>query len=301
MSDIYNLQTLLSTKSLNNSLFNYIYSIYEPIDLIPNREHRISTIEYTDIMIQTQSFIEELINSAITWVYNIDKQKQLIDEKFHESGDLGSAYSFLVNHAKNKFRIDRPQGQFGELLLFNFLQKFFDSIPLVRKMPITTSVGLERFGADAIHVGFANDSPILYLGEAKCYTSSYKFNAALQDSIDSIFKTFDNLSSELSLYMYDDFIEEDLKKFADDFKNNKVRDLRFELVNIVIYNETSPITKTTEIDIKNEIVNIVKERCKSFDKGLYSNYNSIILNRLHYILFPIWKLDEILNQYKDKF
>lgn len=301
MSDEYNIQELLSNKHINKSLFNYIYSVYETIELKPQKEHRISTIEYTDIKIQTKQFIEELINSAISWVYSIDKQKQLIDQKIKECGDPGSAYSFLVNLAKSKFRIDRPQGQFGELLLFNFLQNFFNAVPLVRKMSITTSPGLERFGADAIHVGFENGNIIMYLGEAKCYSSKYMFNEVIKDSVESIFTTFENLDSELSLYTYDDFIDEKLTRLALDLKNNKISNLKYELVNIIIYNETSKVDKKTETEIKQEIIEIVKNRCKKFDKSFYDNFEERILDRLHYIIFPIWNLDTLLESYKDKF
>ena len=57
-------------------------------------------------------------------------------------------------------------------------------------MPIKTSSQHERFGADAIHFKIENDKPIIILGEAKTYTSKYKFSQAFEDAITSILSTY---------------------------------------------------------------------------------------------------------------
>lgn len=281
----------------NDKLFDYIYSIYQTIDLLPNKEHIINTIEYTDLLLRKDEFISELINTIIDWVYSTQKQKQLIDDRLKENSTSSNAYTFLYQLAKRKFRRGQVQGQFGELLLFNFLEKFFNAAPLVRKMPITTSSNMERFGADAIHVGKKEDKMVLYLGEAKCYKSDCNFSTALKASIDSIFKTFTSISNEMSLYVYDDFIGDDLQSIAKDFLDNKLTNIRFELICIILYNENKKLKSDTEADIKTEIIEIVKERCKNFDKSFYNDKETKILNRLHYILFPIWDLDCILESY----
>ena len=84
------------------------------------------------------------------------------------------------------------QGQLGELLLFHFIQRLQKAIPLLRKMKITTSNKHERFGADAIHFKYEQKKPIIILGEAKTYTSEYKFNEAFTDAIISILNTYKN-------------------------------------------------------------------------------------------------------------
>ena len=53
-------------------------------------------------------------------------------------------------------------------------------------MRITTSKSHERFGADAIHYKIENGKNIIVLGEAKTYTSEYKFNEAFEDALNSI-------------------------------------------------------------------------------------------------------------------
>ena len=71
------------------------------------------------------------------------------------------------------------------------------AIPLLRKMSITTSANHERFGADAIHYKIENGKHIMIFGEAKTYTSSYKFNEAFEDALDSIINTYNQRRKEL--------------------------------------------------------------------------------------------------------
>ena len=54
------------------------------------------------------------------------KVKEILEERMKLShGDVANASSFLTTQAFSKFRPGLPQGQFGELLLFNFIQHFF--------------------------------------------------------------------------------------------------------------------------------------------------------------------------------
>ena len=97
---------------------------------------------------------------------------------------------FLTDHVKSKFRMVKPQGQFGELLLLNFLQHIFRAAPLLRKMSITTNPGLERFGADAIHYRPMGKEHVFYIDESKCYETKYRFNEAFKKSLESILKSY---------------------------------------------------------------------------------------------------------------
>ena len=65
-------------------------------------------------------------------------------------------------------------------------------------MPITTSVEMERFGADAIHYKYENGKNLFYLGEAKTYSSKYQFNTAIGDAIESIIKPTRNIVKKLA-------------------------------------------------------------------------------------------------------
>lgn len=300
MSDVIDFRKIIDENKFNNDyLFNYIFSGTVELDLQPKKNHIVSSIAYSDLKPRVSDFVSELINTIIDWVYSSKKQHDLISERYSKTPSQANAYTYLYQLAKEKFRNGHSQGQFGELLLCNFLQKFFDSAPLVRKMKITTSSELERFGADAIHLGYQDNKPIFYLGEAKCYTTG-AFSSAIKNSINSIFNTFEKIDKELNLYTYDDFLTEDMESVAKKFKENKLENVRFELVCIIIYNESKQIQSDNEKSIKDEIQKIVLDRCSNISKDFYQNYDKRILNRIHYIIFPVWELNKVLDEYEMK-
>lgn len=288
-------QALSSTKGL----FNHIFWFKQDFGLLPKKEHIGSAINYNDIKERRDDFLQELTYTITSWVYNNQKQSKIFQERLDET-DLANATAFLTDLARSKFRADRPQGQFGELLLFNFIQYFFDAAPLLRKQPITTSARLERFGADAIHFKKEDSNNVFVLGEAKCYKSKYKFNSALEDALQSITNTYANFEKELNLYVYDDFIDPLLQDIAKRYKEGTLPNVRFELVCIVVYNETKTITKDNEDEIKEEIKQIICEKCQSFVQSLFANIDSKVLKRINYIVFPIWDLDKLLDDFTQR-
>lgn len=127
------------------------------------------------------------------------------------------------------------QGQLGELLLFHFIQHCMHAIPLLRKMSITTSANHERFGADAIHYKIENGKHIMIFGEAKTYTSSYKFNEAFEDALDSIINTYNQRRKELKSYVHEDFLDDELNKVAEDYLNNELNPVEVHLVSLAVW------------------------------------------------------------------
>lgn len=291
-----NIKQVLSS---TNKLFNHIFWFKQDFGLFPKKEHIGSVINYNDIKERRDDFLQELTYTITSWVYNNKKQSEIFQKRLQET-DLANATAFLTNLARSKFRADRPQGQFGELLLFNFIQYFFHAAPLLRKQPITTSIGLERFGADAIHFKIEDSNNVFILGEAKCYESKYKFGCALWNALQSITNTYTNFEKELNLYVYDDFIDPLLQDIAKQYKEGNLSNVRFELVCIVVYNETKKITKDNEREIKEEIKQIICEKCQSFDKSLFDKIDSKVLKRINYIVFPIWNLDKLLDDFTQK-
>lgn len=289
-------------KHLTNTarLTNHIFWFYEDLDLSPKKEHYGMSINYSDIKERKDDFLSELINTVVSWVYNKSKAKSLFEERQEESDDLGNAMNFITNLAYSKFRKGHPQGQFGELLLFNLIQHYFSAVPILRKQRITTSLGHERFGADAIHYKKEDDNHLFILGESKCYESDYKFNVAFEISLNSIVDSFNKLDKELDLYLYDDFIESELEDIVKQYKDGVLENIKFELVCLIAYNETKKINGVDEAEIKDSIKTIIKNRCKAFDKSKFSSISNKILARINYIVFPIWELDVLLDNFQNK-
>ncbi len=288
--------------SETNLLFNHIYWVEQLFDIEPkSKKHRKTSIEFSDIKERTEDFLRELINTTVRWVYSQQKVEDIIEQRLLLTPkDIGNASAFLTTQAFSKFRPNFPQGQLGELLLFNFIQHFFNAVPLLRKQSITTSTGHERFGADAIHFKKENNKNIFILGESKCYKSKYKFSDAFSTSLDSIISSFNNLGKELGLYVYEDFIDKPLVDIAMAYKNGALDNVHFELVCLIAYQENTLPTADSEEEIKAEILKMVEKRCSDIKEETFNGIKQNTLNRIHYIFFPVFEMEKLLNDFSKK-
>jgi hypothetical protein len=285
--------------SHTESLLSQTFWVKQKFNVLPDKDHIGISIGYTDVTERRVDFLKCLTETINSFVYNKKESSKLIKKFFKESHDYAHAAAKLTFTAANKFRPGHPQGQFGELLLFNFIQHFFKASPLLRKMKYTTSNKHERFGADAIHYKTNEKGEnIFIIGESKCYKSNYKFNTAFKDSLNSIKSSFENIFNELDLYIYEEnMIEQNLIKTAEDLKKNVLGNVKFELVCIIIYNENRIVNNPTELEIKARIKQIIEERFHNLDKSIYKDIDDIIISRINYIVFPIWDLNNVLNDF----
>lgn len=282
---------------------NHVHWVQQSFNLLPDKNHFGTCINYIDLQEYRDEFCEELVNTISEWVYSQKKAAEIIDSMLKDGRSSQNAQSALRTEAFKKFRNSSAtkiliQGQFGELLLFNFLQSFFKCVPLLRKMPITTNVEMERFGADAIHYKLEGDKNILYLGEAKTYTSKYKFSVAFENAVDSILNTYSEHRKELGRYIYDSFIDDSLIQVATDYKSGKLKNAELQLVSIIIYCENKKLEKKSETQIKSDIIKIIEERGKELDGKIYKKIDVGLHPRFNYIIFPIWELEDLLEQFQ---
>ena len=265
---------------------------------MPGKSHQGIAITHQDLNERRDDFIEELKNSMSSWVYSNARYNSLINNALAErGGDAQNAASFVHGLVRRKFRRGFPQGQFGELLLFNIIQHYFGAVPLLRKMPITTNPKIERHGSDAIH--YKPDGLVhqLYLGEAKSYTAKHRFGAALRDAVDSILDAHRNIQKELGLYVYDEFIDDALLPVAKAVKNNQAP-VTTELVSIVSYEETLDKKAPSEAEIKRCMERIVNDRLAKFETAFFNNKCAITLGRLHIFVMPVWDFADLLQRFE---
>lgn len=295
----------IKTRLINNdALFKNIYVVEQQFDIVPeDRKHYGAAVSYQDIMELRSDFLEQLIDTVVDWVYSSEKYADL-KEKFIESGKSeGAAASQVVRKAKAKFRRGDDklliQGQLGELLLFHFIQRFKGAVPLLRKMSITTSAEHERYGADAVHYKIEDGKNVIVLGEAKAYTSDYQFSSAFKKAIDSILDTYKKFRSELGLYLHEDFLDKDMDVVAEGILENTLPNVEIELVSLILYSETKTVSGTNEGAIKEQIKNIIQNRYKNFDNEKIPIKDNPILRRITYIVFPIWKFEELATEFQN--
>lgn len=289
--------------SCTKMFMNHVHFVQQSFNLLPDNLHYGTCINYVDLQEYREEFCTELVNTVSEWVYSQKKAAKVIETMIEEGRSFQNAQNTLTTEAFKKFRTHSTdkllvQGQFGELLLFNFLQSFFKSVPLLRKMPITTSVEMERFGADAIHYKCGGGKNIFYLGEAKTYSSKYKFDTAIEDAILSILKTYQEHRKEIGRYVYDSFIDDDLIEVARDYKNGTLKEVELHLVSVITYCENRKVEKRSEMQIKDDIIKLIGERGRSVDRKLFDSIDAGLCPRFNYIIMPIWELDSLLGQFK---
>lgn len=293
-----------NTLTENDNLFKTVSIVFETYNIVPTKKHYGIYIDYEDIKELRDDFLYELVDSIVDWVYSKKKYQELYNKEINNNRSSGNASSKIIRKAKAKFRenklsekCDEVKGQFGELLLFHFIERIFRAVPLLRKMCITTSPKLERNGADAIHYKWENNKNILILGEAKTYTSS--FNKAFSEAIKSILKTYDDIRNEINLYVCEDFLEDEMNEIAYKYINNELKDIEVHLVALVIFEESKELISLDRESIKKEIEDIIKDRYDKFPNNKIDVKINKILTRITYIIFPVWKLNELLMAFKE--
>lgn len=283
---------LATTASLLDNVYTFNCSGHK----MPGKSHRGAAVAHQDTLERRNDFLKELKNTMCSWVFSKQKYNELFRIEFEERGqDIQNASSHIQSLVAEKFRKGHPQGQFGELLLFNLLQHFFKAAPILRKMSITTNPAIERHGSDAIHFRPINGKNVVFLGEAKTYASRYRFKVALDDSVESILKAYANFSNELNLYVYDDFIENDFFEIARQIKINKLPNVVYELVCIISYQENDKKKNgESQQEIEKAIEKAVNSNLLNYQND-YSHIDPNAISKIHFILFPFWELESLLN------
>ncbi len=92
-------------------------------------------------------------------------------------------------------------------------------------------------------------------------------------------------------------MDPEMSEIADDFIEGRLEKTEIHPVNVILYNETRKRNETIEDKIKLETEEIIKSRFKEFDDSKIDTSN-VLINRITYIIFPIWDLDKLALQFQ---
>ena len=84
-----------------------------------------------------------------------------------------------------------------------------------------------------------------------------------------------------------------MNNIAEKYINNTLDNFEVRLVCLVVYNETEQKYCTSQNDIRKQITEIIEKRFRDIA-------NNPILNRITYIIMPIWKLEELASEFQNK-
>lgn len=282
-------------------LINTMTHVSIDVNLDPKKEHIITGIRYQGLNQMRQEFIDTLVSTTIRYVLSKTQYAGRMRELIGDNVDERDAASIIFQEVRNYFRKSDIKGQFSELLLFNFLQHFFEAIPVVRKMTITTNTEIERHGADAIHLGADKSGNFIVLGEAKTYPSG--FVAAFKKAMHSIITAYNEHRNELQIYKYENVTPE-VKKTIKNYLDGKV-DLPVKLVVIISYCSGEMPSFSTKEEYHNFYTTCALQECAKIKSHHYvdeskNQINAGLLKEMHYILFPVDKLEKLLEDFQRK-
>mgnify|MGYP000373436557 FL=1 len=100
--------------------------------------------------------------------------------------------------------------------------------------------------------------------------------------------------------MHEDFLDEEMNEIAEEYLDKRLQNVEIHLVSIIVYDETKKINLTNENDIRRQIEEIIEMRYRDFDNSKIPIKENIILKRMTYIVFPIWKLDELIKEFQEQ-
>jgi hypothetical protein len=141
---------------------------------------------------------------------------------------------------------------------------------------------------------------VFYIGEAKSYASNYKFNVAFEDALTSILNEHKNIFTEIKQYLHEDFLEPETEQMATALYNGQIKDAEFRLVSIIAYEETKKKDGSSRDEILTAIKNAIEYRYDKFDNNKIDISANPILNRITYIAFPVWGLEDLIKAFADK-
>lgn len=274
-----------------------------------NEKNRAVCITHLSLKEETALFAESLIRSIKPFTYSQDKlarlKKKILDEEGIPEDEIDQ---YITQKTAKLFRKDNIEGQLGELILYVILEQYFESIPVIRKMPITTDPNLERNGADAIHLKVKNGKYELIIGEAKTYSRLTKQTGAastqpsyrgFKDSIESALTSLNTLWDETEVYLMHDFVPENVRDVVQAIKKKEISH-SILICCICVYEFSHPAEGCDEDNIKAMHLEADEAIKKFINSSAYSSIPSNILPKFCFISFPIANMTTLKESFQCK-
>jgi len=270
-------------------------------------KHRAVCITHLTLCEQTEKFAKSLVRAIKPFVYSPEKLKQLEARLLQEENIPPEEIDqYITQQCADLFRGSSVDGQLGELILYVILEQHFESIPVIRKMPITTDPELERNGADAIHLKIRDGQYELIIGEAKTYCKLSDQNSSpsqqpsyrgFSSSITSALTSFRTIWDETEVYLTNDFLPEEIRKIIQAIKRREITHSVL-ICCICVYEHDSP---QGDNDVEN--VELMHKEAENAIK-IFSNskaYKSIpthLLPKFCFISFPVADMAKLKESFK---
>ena len=100
-------------------------------------------------------------------------------------------------------------------------------------------------------------------------------------------------------YLHQDFLEPETEQLATNLVNGNIKNVEFHLVSIIAYEEKNAKNGNTRDEILGGIKRVIENRYRNFDNNKIDIKSNPILNRITYIVFPVWSFEELIRSFSD--
>lgn len=289
----------------NEPLFKKIHVLQQTFEIVPSHKpHMGASIDYSDLTEVREEFITELVNTSIDWMCCLEKYNDSKQELIEQGRSETTANRMLIKKIENQFRREitetySAQVRLCDLLLFHFIQRYMKATPLLRRANIFKDKEQEIASADVIHYKKENTENIIILGKALCFTKQYEFEESFLMAVESILETYKKHTRNLNLYVHEDFLDEEMDILAESYINRTMPSPKIHLVCLVMYEETTELNITEEKDIRDQIETIIRSRYTTFPNTYLDMNKNPILNRITYIIFPTWDIEDLVEMFRE--
>jgi hypothetical protein len=204
----------------------------------------------------------------------------------------------LIRRAWNRIS-NRPadkKGDYGELILFLFLEVFYPAKKLITKVRLRSSLKEEIKGFDCSHFRIKGDDVEFWLGEAKFHKD---FSGGISKAVSSINEhaNYSKIKDELIIIEgNNDEIDEGDRLLIEKHLN---ADMPLEKINIVM-----PVLITYDSKAVNKYAMITNEFKDKLEKELKGHYSTIDKSKISiasnvkllFILFPLNSVSQIKTE-----
>lgn len=152
----------------------------------------LSFVPFRGGTIDTASFLAFLRDHVITHFVLSYAEIQ----KHYARKDKLPSDKYLFDKAIRKFSKSTAKGKLGELLLYLFLEVYFNAPKILSKIATLDDRNTHVKGADAVHAQYVDGTFMLYLGESKLWQ---QYAGACLDAAKSMATTLDDYQGEFDL------------------------------------------------------------------------------------------------------
>jgi hypothetical protein len=246
--------------------------------------------------------VDTLIDHITQYALSVSKRYKKDDK------DNESYRNKMYREARNLFRKSSKTGEFGEMILWFFLESILKAPQVVAKMDLKTNRNDEVKGADGIHVNITNDDILeIIFGESKLYADLSKAITEAFKSIEHFFDTKQYKREYSLITEHFKWLKNEQGKKVLDFISGKIEDgeVKIKVACLIGFdwNEYKKLENQEErLKLVEEFEELYKNKASKIKNSITAKFSNFKYDQYEFDFFflPFKSVDEIRKNFKDE-